>query len=543
MAIYAIQDRINTDTPFYVHDHAFTLMENGKVVKHLTLERQSRLKHDNRLHEQLYDLLKAEGLLGKTDYDLVFVDNVVGRSFVSSCGRFRFEGPLSEQLQSQPEKGRCWWLNSEKEAYAINHELAHIGACLPFYGGFKENSLLVHFDGGASISNLSAWSYKDNAVKSLEFNWDFKYLSSLFNANAIVFGIIGAKYAEQNSVPGKMMGLAAYGECSSEMEEWLNKNDFFQDTWRSKKKFYEAAKSDFGWTQTHLHTNDPFLQDIVATMQCIFQREVKSKMEQLQDSGKFDYLYYSGGSALNIVCNSDIVESGLFNDVFIPPCPEDSGLSLGAAAYFEWLKHGKIVHHTPYLNNIGVEKYEAKIDPVELEKCANALLNARVVAVCNGHGEIGPRALGNRSILALANDEKLAHKVSMKHKKREWYRPVAPIMLEGSAKYFTGMDHIHHLGRYMLLDYPILTEKQKEIDGVVHVDSTSRIQIVYEREDNPYMFELLTLLDKKYGVKALINTSFNVKGEPIVHTEEGAIESAKNMEIDCLVVNGRFIEL
>ncbi len=205
LAIYAIQDRINTDTPFYVHDHAFTLMENGKVIKHLTLERQTRQKHDNRLHEQLYDLLKVEGLLGKAEYDLVFVDNVVGRSFVSSCGRFRFEGPLSDQLQSRPEKGRCWWLSREKEAYAINHELAHIGACLPFFGGFKENSLLVHFDGGASISNLSAWSYQNKEVKSLEFNWDFKYLSSLFNANAIVFGIIGAKYADQNSVPGKMM--------------------------------------------------------------------------------------------------------------------------------------------------------------------------------------------------------------------------------------------------------------------------------------------------------------------------------------------------
>ena len=135
-------------------------------------------------------------------------------------------GPLANSLSPHPEKGRCWWLNHEKEAHVINHELAHIGANLPFCQSFKENSLLVHFDGGASLSNFSAWIYKNQTITPIEAHWDLKFLSSFFNANAIVFGIIGAKYKEQNSVPGKMMGLAAFGNYDPKIEAWLLENDY-----------------------------------------------------------------------------------------------------------------------------------------------------------------------------------------------------------------------------------------------------------------------------------------------------------------------------
>ena len=543
LAIYGIQDRINTDTPFYVHDHALTLMEKGQVIKHLTLERLTRKKHDNKLHEQLYDLLKKEGLLSKQDYDLVFVDNVVGRTFLSACGRFRFEAPLNDVLQAKPEKGRCWWLDKEKEAYALNHELAHVGSCLPFYGSFNENSLLVHFDGGGSLSNLSAWTYQKGKVQSLEYHWDFKYLSGLFNANALVFGIIGSKYIEQNSVPGKMMGLAAFGQYKPEIEKWLVSNDYFKDAWGNKRLFFEAAKADFNWDKKHLNTKDPFLHDIVATMQGVFQRELINKLGILQQNTQSEYLYYSGGSALNIVANTHLVDSGIFKDVYIPPCPEDSGLSLGAAAYVEWLKHGNVNIHSPYLNNWGINKYSTEVHPKEVAKCANELMQGKVIAVCNNAGEMGPRALGNRSILALANSKQLAQKVSMTHKKREWYRPVAPIMLLNNARYFTGKESIHSLADYMLLDFDILPEKQKELQGAVHVDGTARIQVVRERNENPFIFELLQYLEKEHGVKALINTSFNVKGEPIVHTVEGAISSARNMNLDGVVLNGIYQSL
>ncbi|MCU4176798.1 carbamoyltransferase C-terminal domain-containing protein [Carboxylicivirga sp. N1Y90] len=544
LAIYGIQDRINTDTPFYVHDHGLTLMNQGKVIKHLSLERLSRRKHDNTLHEQIYELLKSERLLRSDDYDLVFVDNVVGRAFISSCGRFRFEAPLNQNLLAQAELGRCWWLDKEKEAYAINHELAHIASCLPFYGAYKENSLLVHFDGGGSLSNFSAWQFRNNQLCCIEFHWDLKYLSALFNANALVFGIIGAKYKEQNSVPGKMMGLAAFGTYRHELEDWLKKHNYFTNLWASKKAFIDAAQKDFGWQQAQLNERDFFLQDLIATMQGIFQRDFLTKLSRLQDKEDYSNLYYSGGSALNIVTNKAIIDSQLFDNVYIPPCPDDSGLSLGAAAHLEWQKHGQIHLHNPYLNNWQLASTDdVVISELELDKCAQALLANKVVAVCNGTGEIGPRALGNRSILSLANSTELAKKVSMEHKRREWYRPVAPIMLDKNAVYFTGKKLVHRLAQYMLLDFEIEKNKQTELQGAVHVDGTARIQVIENRGQNPFMFALLTLLDNKYGIKALINTSFNVRGEPIVQTKEDAINSAKNMNLDGLVINGYYQSL
>ncbi len=541
LAIYGIQDSISTTEPSFSHDHAIALIDNGRVIKSLTLERLTRVKHDNRLHTQLYSLLKDEGLLKEDNYDIVFVDNIVGRAFISECGRFRFEAPLSNSIAPIIEKGRCRWLGREREAYILNHELAHIGATLPFFGAYKNNSLLLHFDGGASRSNFSAWHFKGDKIIPAEAHWRLKWLTSMFNANALIFGIIGAKFSDQNSVPGKMMGLAAYGNYSHEMESWLSENDFFKDIWRNKASFFKAAASRFAWHKTHLHTEDPFLQDIVATMHHIFVRELISNIERLQKISGADYLYYSGGSALNIVANTALQEKQLFKQIFIPPACEDSGLALGAAAFLEWQKHGFVEPHTPYLINWGLPQPEVRFSSKDIEEVASLLIDNKVIGICNGVAEIGPRALGNRSIIALANSKQLAQRVSMHHKQREWYRPVAPVMLLKNAKLFTNKKEISYLGKFMLLDFKIVKERKKEIEGVVHVDGTARIQIIFERSNNPYIYDLLTLLDEKYNVKALVNTSFNLKGKPIVHTEEDAIASAKIMNLDGVVINGKLI--
>ncbi len=541
LAIYGIRDSISKTEPAFSHDHAIALFHKGRVVKTLTLERLTGVKHDNSLHSHIYKLLKDEGLLKDDNYDIIFVDNVVGRAFISDGGRFRFEAPLNDTIVPTIEKGRCRWLGKEREAYILNHELAHIGATLPFFGEFKKNSLLIHFDGGASKSNFSAWHFVDDKIAPIEAHWNLKWLTSMFNANALIFGIIGAKFRDQQSVPGKMMGLAAYGNYSSEMESWLKANDFFKDIWGNKTPFYKSAAEMFGWKKTHLHTEDPFLQDIVATMHHIFVRELISNFERLQKLTGADYLYYSGGSALNIVANTELHNKQLFKQIFIPPACEDSGLALGAAAFVEWQKHGTIHPHSPYLVNWGLSQPELTYTTKDIEDVARLLTENKVIGICNGDAEIGPRALGNRSILALANSKSLARKVSMQHKQREWYRPVAPVMLLKNVKLFTNKKEIPLLSKYMLLDFDIVKDMAEEIEGVVHVDGTSRIQTIFDRSENPYLYDLLILLDEKYNIKALINTSFNTKGKPIVHTKEDAMSSAKNMNLDAVVINGRLL--
>lgn len=267
-------------------------------------------------------------------------------------------------------------------------------------------------------------------------------------------------------------------------------------------------------------------------------RETLLKLDDLYTLTGCKNLYYTGGCALNIHTNSAIVESRLFDHVFIPPCPDDSGLALGAAAFGEWKKGHKIQKHPPYLNNWGITGPSFDYSPEDVGHAAEMLVQGKVIGLCNGHGEAGPRALGNRSLLSLPSKQ-LAHKVSVEHKQREWYRPVAPVMLDKNTRHFTGNNTIHPLTRYMLLDVKIPEERQAEIAGTIHANGTARIQTLFSRDENPYLYDLLSLLDQKYGVKALVNTSFNSRGEPMVHTGSDALESARNMGIDAVVINGK----
>ncbi|MEA3316684.1 MAG: carbamoyltransferase C-terminal domain-containing protein [Bacteroidota bacterium] len=539
LAIYGIRDINNSNYPNLVHDHNITLFKDGEIVKYLHLERYTRNKHDNKLHENIYSLLQSEKLLAYNNLDIVFVDNVIGRSFISEKGDMRFEAPLNNEVLSTFEKGKSFWLGKNINSFVLNHELAHIYSCLPFYGNFKNNSLLVHFDGGASLSNFSAWHYIDSKLLKLEANWSLKYLSSLFNANAMCFSIIGAKRKDQNSVPGKLMGFASYGTYNYDIERWLVENNFFSDIWKKKTTFFNKLKHDWDININSFDQKNTFIQDIAATIQYIFQRDFLEKLKFLQDNTKSKYLYLTGGSALNIVSNTNIVNSNVFEDVFIPPCTNDSGLSIGAGACVEFAKHKSVSITNAYINNWGINEYKNELDLKEIRRIAKLIADKKVVGVCNGYGESGPRALGNRSIIALASSIDISKKVSQYHKKREWYRPVAPIMLEKNAKYFTGLTKIHHLSKYMLIDFDILPGKKQEIEGVVHVDGTSRIQTLFSRNDNSFIYDLLQVLDNEFGVKALINTSFNIKGEPIVHTVDDAINSAKNMKLDAVVLNGK----
>jgi len=127
----------------------------------------------------------------------------------------------------------------------------------------------------------------------------------------------------------------------------------------------------------------------------------------------------------------------------------------------------------------------------------------------------------------------------MFHKQREWYRPVAPIMLKKNLAYFSNQKENSELAKYMLQDFAIIKNRQKEIEGVVHVDGTARVQTLDVRDENPFVFDLLTHLDEKHNIKALINTSFNIKGEPMVHTIHDAVKNAANMKLDAVVLNGK----
>ncbi len=538
IGVYGIQDTTPESYPLNVHDHSLVLFFEGKIKKFIQIERLSGIKYDKSLPLDFLKWLQEIHLLAvKPDFDMIFVDNIVGRSFISADGKVRFEAPLSYSLYNNCEEGVMWWFDHKEPAYVLNHELAHVYSALPFFGPFKENSLMIHFDGGASQSNASVWVFNNGQVHLCDYHWELKYLSSLFNANALVFQVLNADIKDQNAVPGKAMGLAAYGRYDQKLENWLNKYAFFRDYWGRKKDIIALARQDLDVDLHAISDDQPLMQDIMATIQYIFTRDFLCFIRKWQKQTGCRFLYFSGGAALNIKLNRAILDSQLFEDLFIPPCTNDAGLAIGAGACLQMQKGYQIELHSPYLNNAGLEDLPVQYDMAIIEEIARLLIHQKIIGVANGYGECGPRALGNRSLLALPVPE-MARKVSMQHKKREWYRPVAPVMLASEFKARKGIIP-HHLTKYMLLEYSFSKVQAKGMEGCIHVDGTARVQCIFERQQNPFVFDLLTYMNEVYRVPALINTSFNQKGMPMVHTPEDAFKQGGDMGLDALVINGQ----
>ncbi len=545
LAIYGIKDRNIFKYPAYVHDHNLCVMQDGEIVQYLQLERVTRRKYDNRLDLYVEDLIDKKIIDCPDDFDLVCVNDFVGNAFSSQNGRLRFEADYQNHLKFNAIPAHGYWQYSGWEGKPINsflvqHEIAHICSTLPFYGDFQDNSLLVSFDGGSSLGNYSAFLYRDGKFTLIENNWtDLGFASKFFNDNSFTFRMLGAKPGEHCSVPGKLMGFASWGIYDSEIEIWLRENQFFKDYWHKENEILESAKQRLGIV-AEFDTHDKFMQNCAATFQRILKNAVLQKLENLQHKYHCENLYYGGGCALNIVTNTKIVESGMFRNVYIAPCCNDSGLSIGAAALLERQKGNKIKIHSPYLNNVGIaiDNGQWTIDNETIKQTADIILNGGIIGICNGNGEAGPRALGNRSLIALPNNKQISQKLSMTVKKREWYRPVAPIMLKNIAEKIT-VQNVNPLAKFMLSDFEIKHEFDKDLCGVIHANQTARIQTLESGNDNPFMFALLTYLYENHGIMALINTSFNAQGEPIVHTVEDALASAKRMNLDAVVINGQ----
>ena len=368
LAIYGIKDRNRLEYPAYVHDHNLCLMQDGKIIQYLQLERFTKRKYDNRLDLFIEQLVDEKKLELPEDFDLVCVNDFVGNTFISENGRWRFEADRPTELSFGLSPANAYfqyddWCGKELNAFLCQHETAHVGSTLPFYGDFKDNSLLVSLDGGSSLGNYSAFLFRDGKFTRIENGWtDLGYVSKFFNDNAFTFKMLNAKAGEHCSVPGKLMGFASWGSYNPDIEKWLLQNNYFKDFWNRESLILESIKNHFG-TEAAFDTRDPFMQHCAATFQRMFENAVLQKLETLQQRFHADYLYYGGGCALNIVTNTKIVESGMFQNVFIAPCCSDSGLSIGAAALLERQKGNKIKLHSPYLNNVGMENGKRKMIP------------------------------------------------------------------------------------------------------------------------------------------------------------------------------------
>jgi carbamoyltransferase len=543
VGIFGIQDVSTGPHPMYTHDHGIALMKDGKVLTTIQLERYTRLKHDNRLPVYIHELLDKY-LPYDEEVRFVNTNSFSGSSFISGDGRLRIEPNSQIEIENILFPAEMKWYDTdgrqkEAEASVICHEFAHIASVLPFVGEFLPNSLLVHIDGGASRSACSFWYWDGYYPKLLEASWDLlKNQVNNFNVNPLAIAILNQEEWQHLSLPGKLMGYCGLGKTDPEMSDWLKTSNWFLDFQGNRTSMLDLLNRKWNTDFKVYDNKSPFFMNLCASIQKDFQEKVIEEIFKFQEITGAENLYYSGGAALNIPTNRCLEASGRFKRIFIPPVTSDSGLALGAAAWIEYLNHGKLEINSPFLNRFGIEQRREHQD--DNDNIKKMILDGRVLGVCNGSAEAGPRALGHRSLIGLANSREIKERLSEQIKGREWYRPVAPILCEAAAKeVLEDMALKSELSHFMLGAYEIVEDSKKDFEGIIHGNDLLRAQIVRSKDkDNQWIYCLLSELWEEDGIPALINTSFNQKGKPIVHYPSEAIDVADRMGLDGVIING-----
>ena len=527
IGIYGIPDDGSRYSPLgNTHDHGVASVTERRC-EILELERYTRKKHDNGLPARIMEVLR---LLSRADDELAVtsVSSFLGSGFDSEDKRFSIR-PVSMSVSDITKRTDCIIDGRNVEGSVMCQEFAHIASCLPFVGSFEENSMLVHIDGGATDSASSTWVGESARPRLIRASWeDLKDVVNNYNVNPLAQAILGLTMEDHLSMPGKLMGYASYGRANPELECWLKSNRWFLNT-TDKDELLCEVNSFFGSDIRSFDNRRQEFMDIAYAIQHGFEEAILGYLAEMKEKTGTEHLYYAGGAALNIDANSRIRKESGFRSLFIPPCTNDSGLCLGAAAWSYYCENGSVPLQGPYL---GLDCPDVRDSVSGL---AEELARGEVIGLVTGRSETGPRALGHRSILARADNVELRRKVSEAMKQREWYRPVAPVMLESVAEsMLTDYSKDDRLVEYMLGTYHVRAEYLDKFSGVVHTNGTVRALVM--KDENEPLFGILTELLSRYGIVALILTSFNVRGEPIVETVQDAENSGKALGLDRVVV-------
>ena len=298
--------------------------------------------------------------------------------------------------------------------------------------------------------------------------------------------------------------------------------------------------------------------NIAATIQAILEESILNYLEYLRQVHPYKNLCLSGGTMLNCVANGKILKSNLWDNVFLAPACADDGLALGAALYLNYLTpqgnlkspkrlftNREIFDSGRHYNDADITMAlptEAKVvhkkfknEKDQIAKVVDLLLEGKIVAWFYRGSESGPRALGHRSILADARIPEMKDKLNLKVKHREEFRPFSPVVLEEFA--FEWFD-IDCPSPFML--FSVACKKPDIIPSACHIDGSARVQTVDEENNGKY-YRLLKEFHRRTGIPCLINTSFNIQGEPIVETPQNAVDCFLGTELDALVLENHLL--
>ncbi len=559
----------------FYHDSAAVLIKDGTIIVAVEEERFSRIKHDNAFPFKAIELcLKHAGITIKDIDSIAYYEKPllkferILQTFVET-----YPYALKPFLKAIPE-----WLSEKikvedvikkklqfkKKIYFIPHHLSHAAA--GYFTSPYPSSTIVTIDGVGEYQTTAIWQAKNNEIKllkSLDFPHSIGLLYSTFTA------FLGFRVNEDEY---KVMGLAAYGkpkyidkikkiiDIKSDGSFTLDMQYFsFRESFQMwNRKFEKIFGKPRSFVSLRMTKSEPFTQrhkDIAASIQYVTEQIYFKILTHAYEITREKNLCVSGGVGLNALANGKIYKNTSFQHVHIFGPAGDGGGAIGAALYtYLHILQQKTPKKAIQSLSLGTSykdqdievllrkeglKYKRFINEKELlETTAKLLAENNLLGWFQGRMEFGPRALGNRSILA--NPKPAIMKAKMnKIKKRELYRPFACSILQEKVQDYFEIPNNTNNFPFMNFCFKVKKEKRMDLQAVVHKDNTCRMQTV-DKNSNPRYYSLLKEFQKQTGLPALMNTSFNMNHEPIIETPQQAIEDFQKTNMNYLVI-GSFV--
>lgn len=581
----------------FYHDSAAALIKDGKLVAAAEEERFSRIKHDSDFPSKAIRFCLEHAGISEKDLDYtVFYEkpfHKFERILMSSMQMFPRSWKVFREAMMAWLGEKLWVKSIIKDKVGIKadrilfgeHHLSH--AASAFYPSPFEEAAFLTVDGVGEWATTTMGIGRNTEIKiqkEIKFPHSLGLLYSAFTA-FLGFRVNNGEY--------KVMGMAPYGKPKyidkiynnliklAEDGSFRINMDYFSYHYSDEKTFNSRFVDLFGKPRERessfftsgtrypsyfgdkpanfqeLCRENEHYADIAASIQKVTEEILLKLINSLHKETGLKKLCLAGGVALNSVANGRIMRETPFEEIFIQPAAGDGGGALGAALHVYHGLIGKprnfVLEHAfwgkaysekeikTFLddNNIPYKYYKEEKDL--LTRITDDLVNGRVVGLFQGRFEWGPRALGNRSILADPRSEKMKDTVNIKIKFREPFRPFAPVIMEEETdKYFEGGEiALQFPARYMLFVLPFKENKADTISAVNHM-GTGRLQTIRE-EWNPRYYRIIKSFKEATGIPVLLNTSFNLRGEPIVNTPANAYNTFSNSGIDVLVMENFMI--
>jgi carbamoyltransferase len=444
------------------HDASISLIKDGEVLFAGHAERYSKKKNDWYNNDEII----KDALNYGTPTHIAY-----------------YEKPLLKRSRIMLRGGAADWkpnIPLDLPVKYFKHHHSHAAA--GYYTSQFDDALIVVLDAIGEYNTSTIWTGEGENIKLVhKENYPFSF-GLFYSAFTQLIGLM------PNQEEYIMMGMAAYGDW----KKYYKKVDEYFPNYHTQKYNFHKGITDWGW----ISEQDKF--DIAAAVQAVYTTRLMEFMRMAKLITNKKNLVFMGGCALNSSANTNLWK--IFDSVWIMPNPGDAGSSLGAAAAL----YGKHIDwKSPYLgHDIGGE--------YPVQKIVDGILKDKIVAVASGRAEYGPRALGNRSILADARDPSIKDKVNL-IKQREQFRPFAPVVMEEYASQWFDMNFT---SPYM--QYTVKCLQPDKVPSVVHEDGTSRVQTV-NKQQHSGLWEVLKILNDKNGVPILLNTSLNIKGQPLLN--------------------------